>query len=243
MAEVKTRSYELILEQIRETIVHGELKVGDRFPAERELAERFSVSRVPVREAIKILEYIGVLEVTSNGTYLKNVEPGDIISKINFGFAATNQAINELMEVRCELECIAASLAAQRRTSEDIDAMEQTLKQFYAVRCGGDPLSEEASEKLHAASCHFHELIVRATKNNVLIQTYSGLFELLEISMQYTGVSFNSVKAYETILLHIINHDSEGAKSCMCKHMIAAKEKLSKAMLDAALTQGTKEEN
>lgn len=225
------RCYESILEEVRKMIIRGELHAGDRFPTERELAERFHVSRVPVRESIKILEYIGVLEIRTDGSYVCNVSVQDIISKMNFAYTATNQAISDLMELRCELESIGASFAAQRRTSEDIEAMEETLRRMNPLERNFENLTEQERENLRSLSHHFHELVICATKNGVLIQMYQGLYDLLDISMQYTSVSNNSTKAYRQILFHIINHDSEAASARMREHIVAAKKKLVQQML------------
>ena len=66
-----SRYYEIIIDDIKSMILRGELKQGDRVPSERELAEKFNVSRVPIREALKILEYMGIIDSTQgDGTYV-----------------------------------------------------------------------------------------------------------------------------------------------------------------------------
>lgn len=229
------RCYEPILEQIREMIVGGVLKAGDRFPSERDLAERFHVSRVPVREAMKILEYIGVLEMRSDGAYVRNVGVSDILTKMTFAFTVTNQAVNDLMELRCELECIGASFAAQRRTSDDIEEMERTLRAMKRLAGSSAELTSEEQTKLREYSHHFHECVVKATKNSVFIQMYQSLYELLDISMQYTGISSGSTKAYEQILLNIVDRNSEEASAVMREHIAAAKRKLARQMLESSV--------
>ena len=73
-ADGSGRFYEYVIENIRQMIANGELQAGQKLPSERELAEKFNVSRVPIREALKILEYMGVLDSSpGDGTYLKNI--------------------------------------------------------------------------------------------------------------------------------------------------------------------------
>ena len=72
-ADGSGRFYEYVIDNIRQMIADGELQAGQKLPSERELAEKFNVSRVPIREALKILEYMGVLDSSpGDGTYVKN---------------------------------------------------------------------------------------------------------------------------------------------------------------------------
>ena len=115
------RYYEYVIEGIKDMIARGELKSGEKLPSERELAGRFNVSRVPIREALKILEYMGVLDSSrGDGTYVKNFTMEDSIGKIAFALTATTDALMDLLELRINLETFAAYYAAQRRTDEDI---------------------------------------------------------------------------------------------------------------------------
>ena len=84
-ADGSGRFYEYVIDNIRQMIADGELKAGQKLPSERELAEKFNVSRVPIREALKILEYMGVLDSSpGDGTYVKNTSAQSLVSKMNF---------------------------------------------------------------------------------------------------------------------------------------------------------------
>lgn len=77
-------------------ITRGELKCGERIPSERDLAARFNVSRVPIREALKILEYMGVLDSSrGDGTYVKNIVVEDLIGRLDFPITATADTLME----------------------------------------------------------------------------------------------------------------------------------------------------
>lgn len=95
-ADGSGRFYEYVIENIRQMIANGELQAGQKLPSERELAEKFNVSRVPIREALKILEYMGVLDSSpGDGTYLKNISVESLINKMNFSFVATADTLRE----------------------------------------------------------------------------------------------------------------------------------------------------
>ncbi|MDD5170205.1 MAG: GntR family transcriptional regulator, partial [Syntrophales bacterium] len=118
------RLYEIIVERIKRMILEGELKAGDRLPSERELADMFQVSRVPVREALKILEFMEILQhVRGDGIYLKSVGVNDLLSKMDFMVETSSDIISDLFEARGALEVKAVELAAIRRTDADLQAM------------------------------------------------------------------------------------------------------------------------
>ena len=84
-ADGSGRFYEYVIDNIRQMIADGELQAGQKLPSERELAEKFNVSRVPIREALKILEYMGVLDSSpGDGTYVKNTSAQSLVSKMDF---------------------------------------------------------------------------------------------------------------------------------------------------------------
>lgn len=134
-ADGSGRFYEYVIENIRQMIANGELQAGQKLPSERELAEKFNVSRVPIREALKILEYMGVLDSSpGDGTYLKNISVESLINKMNFSFVATADTLRDLLELRIVLETFAAYHAAQRRTDEDISSIRLLLTEMREAK-------------------------------------------------------------------------------------------------------------
>ena len=85
--------YETILDWFKSQIMSGELKEGDTIPSERELATRFGVSRVPVREALRILEYIGIVSNTADGMTVQKVDIQLLNPKANFATDITMETI------------------------------------------------------------------------------------------------------------------------------------------------------
>lgn len=222
------RLFEQILENIKSLIINENLVSGSKLPSERELAERFGVSRVPVREALKILEYIGILDGTQgSGFYVRDVQVSDIFNKVNFAFVATSKTITEMMEVRISLESEAAYYAALRRDDQDLAAMQKSLQAMRQLKRLNSE-KEGDIEELRQQSNHFHMAIIRAAKNSVLLSVYANLFDMLQISREYTfarpNVSYNSLLAHEAIYEKILSGNAESARICMAEHLTEAKD-------------------
>ena len=188
-ADGSGRFYEYVIDNIRQMIADGELQAGQKLPSERELAEKFNVSRVPIREALKILEYMGVLDSSpGDGTYVKNTSAQSLVSKMNFSFDATADTIRDLLELRIVLETFAAYHAAQRRTDEDIASIQKLLRDMREAKKVNDG-TEESVQNLRKLSHGFHQALVRAAHNAVLSSVYEYLYELLDISRQFTSTT------------------------------------------------------
>ena len=205
--------YETILDWFKSQIMSGELKEGDTIPSERELATRFGVSRVPVREALRILEYIGIVSNTADGMTVQKVDIQLLNPKANFATDITMETIENLFEVRIFLESAAAYYAAKRRTDEDIRLMHESIHQAIIK-----------------ASHDFHFHVIEAAKNPVLSNMYRNLYDLLEISKQYTmkptEVSDATVMDHEAILYKIESGNADEASRYMKFHLSRAMRKL-----------------
>ena len=228
--------YENVINSIRGMIIRGELKQGDRIPPERELAEHFNVSRVPVREALKILEYMGVLDSSpGDGTYVRNVTIEDMVKKMNFAVTATADTVMDLLELRITLECFAARQASLRHTPEDIESLRQTLLNMRNHKRMLNP-TEENINYLRELSHEFHRGLIRAAHNAVLSNVYDSLYELLDISRQYTigssGISYNSIMAHEVIFNRIAAGDADGAAEAVAEHLSDVRLKLNSSLVN-----------
>ena len=154
-ADGSGRFYEYVIDNIRQMIADGELQAGQKLPSERELAEKFNVSRVPIREALKILEYMGVLDSSpGDGTYVKNTSAQSLVSKMDFSFDATADTIRDLLELRIVLETFAAYHAAQRRTDEDYDVIFTRDKPIIFAFHGYPSLVHELTYRRHNKNIH-----------------------------------------------------------------------------------------
>lgn len=164
------RYYEKIIDSIRTMMMNGDLTIGGKLPSERELAEMFNVSRVPVREALKVLEFMGVVQnIRGEGMYIQNLDISNLIDKLDFAIETTGDTIEELFELRETLETTAAKLAAQRRTDKDIQKMKAAIDEMEFNIAKGAAVYE--------SSYHFHNAVIKAAKNKVLYRVYESLNE------------------------------------------------------------------
>ena len=193
----KTRVSEDIIEQVRDLITSGRLKGGDRLPAERELAQTFSVSRSAVREAIRALESLGIVEARAGeGTFvapLPESRMGDAISASLFQKWSTQR---KLFEVRRVLEPGLAALAARRATPEQIDRMRMVVDD--------QKKKVEARESYIKEDTTFHFLVAEATGNETLLRVADSLMELLresrDSSWKIGERPIRSLKQHQAIL-------------------------------------------
>ena len=129
----KEAYYEKILDWFKDQLITGALKEGDIVPSERDLAAQFGVSRVPVREALHILEFSGTISKTSGGMKIQVVNKQWVQPQVGFSPQMTQQSLEYLFEVRIFLESSAAQYAALRRTDEDIAQMRATIQKMLTA--------------------------------------------------------------------------------------------------------------
>src|SRR2546425_5975469 len=142
-----TRIYEAIVRQVKAMIAEGRLKSGDQLPPERDLAEKFVVSRTSVREALRALESLGLIEIRpGEGTFVRGVPLDALVGPLALVMTSQREAIGELFEARRVLEPAIAALAAGRAAPEEIHEMERILDdQAREIAAGENGLAEDAA--------------------------------------------------------------------------------------------------
>jgi len=161
--ELKLDNYkplrEIVFESIRSAIISGVLKPGERL-MEVQLAEKLGVSRTPIREAIRKLELEGlVVMMPRKGAYVADLSIKDI---------------TDVLEIRAALEGLASGLAALRITDEEIEELELTAVQFNQA------LEEGNVELMIQKDIEFHDIIIKATRNEKLLQISNNLREQVQ---------------------------------------------------------------
>jgi GntR family transcriptional repressor for pyruvate dehydrogenase complex len=215
------RLYEIIIKRVKDMIIEGKLKVGDKLPSERELAEMFQVSRVPVREALKIMEFMEIIQyIPGDGVYLKQVAIQDILSKIDFMIETNSDIISDLFEARQAIELKAVELAAVRRNEADIKIMDAILKEMAEdIARGGDGIQ---------AATQFHTAISKASKNKVIARINDLLITLTEMSRENSlgkhGMAPAALVSHQRILEAIKEQNAPEAKRLMLEHLEGIKE-------------------
>ncbi|HCS59929.1 MAG TPA: GntR family transcriptional regulator [Microbacterium sp.] len=157
------------IEKIKAMIVSGELGPGDRLPPEKDLSERLGLSRNSMREAVKALEVIRVLDVRrGDGTYVTSLEPHLLLEAISFVVDMhDDNSLLELFAVRRMLESQATGLAASMATEEESQAL---LAEIDAIDPDGVSIDD-----LVAHDTHFHSGIVGLAGNDYLASLIDGL--------------------------------------------------------------------
>jgi GntR family transcriptional repressor for pyruvate dehydrogenase complex len=170
---IKTkRLYEEIVEQIKQLITNGKLKPGDKLLAERELAEQFQVSRASVREAIRTLEMLGVIDIRpGEGTFVRGSGADDIIRPLAMFLAVERASLLDMYELRRIFETATASLAAERASLEELDQIGSALENMQERLNVQDP---EKGEEFDVA---FHYAVAEATHNSLLTKLLKTVSE------------------------------------------------------------------
>ena len=213
-----TRIYEEIVRQVKQMIAEGRLKSGDRLPPERDLAEKFVVSRTSVREALRVLESLGLIEIRAGeGTFVRGVSVESLIEPLALVMAAQREAIGELFEARRVLEPAIAALAAGRATPEEIHEMERILEdQAKEIAAGKTGLAQDAA---------FHAAIGTAAHNRAITRIAHAIMDLLtqsrEESLNTPGRPTRSHQDHRRILQAIARRNATVARQAMLDHLVA----------------------
>ncbi|WP_304157612.1 FadR/GntR family transcriptional regulator [Fusobacterium ulcerans] len=156
---------ERITDQITNAIINGELKPGDKIPTEVELCESFGVGRNSVREAIKILEAYGVLEIRrADGTYIRQGYDDKMLYPILYGIILQKDSKEQIVELRKVIDVGIFQEAMKRMTKEDFKQLEDELTKMEEKINKEIPSSQEMFE----ADVKFHAIIVGILDNRLL---------------------------------------------------------------------------
>ena len=219
-----------IVSQIERAIFSGALSPGDRLQAERELAEQFGVSRITVRDALRVLEARGLIRVkvgATGGAFVAESNTDRVAESISTMIQLKRMTLSELAEARTVVEAATAALAAQRSDAGSVSRLAQAAARARAV------IGENVS---HAqASMDFHVELAHAAGNEVLHATVAAYRELLlpairdlrdERSVRHTQ------KVHEEIVEAVRRHDAEGARELMVAHLEDFEKRLRKRLAE-----------
>ncbi|MFZ5652011.1 MAG: FadR/GntR family transcriptional regulator [Bacillota bacterium] len=226
---VKTKKiYEEIIDQVKALIADGTLSPGDRLIPERELAEKLKVGRSAVREAIRALGAMGIVEIKpGEGTFITESNTNPFMDMLAYLLVAERDSVRELLELRKILEVEAAGLAAIRHTAEGLKSMEAHLEQMKI-----DIINGELGEQ---ADMNFHFAVAEATQNSLLVKLMntiadtmrSGLRTAREQIYRTPGNPERLLREHYEIFDQIKNSNPEAARRTMFEHL----EKVEKAVL------------
>lgn len=212
----KIRVYEEVAAQIQRLIGEGRLQPGDHLPPERELAERLGVSRTSVRDAIRVLELMGLLEPRQGeGTVVRDLSPDSLVSPLASLLVRNRTLLADLWDVRKMIEPGVAARAAAHATADDVSSLEAILNRQREKVHQGQLAIDEDSE--------FHYAISTAASNRVILRVVDVLMDLLresrERSLQVAGRLERSLDGHRRILDAIRRRDTAAAEAAMRQHL------------------------
>lgn len=211
----RNKVYEEVALQL-ERLILKKLKPGDKLPSERELAEMLGVSRSSIRDAIRSLELMGLVEPRQGaGTVVCEVSAESLISPLSGLLVRQDQHIAELLDFRKMLEPGLAARAATHASAEEIAEMEAILNRQEEKLRRGEMAVDEDSE--------FHYSVAVASNNSVVLKLLDILMDLLretrERTLQVDGRPQKSLAGHRRIFAAIKRHDAEAAKVAMRQHI------------------------
>lgn len=220
------RLYRQVADQIRALIEAGELRVGDRLPAERDLADRFGVSRPTVREALIVLEVEGHIQIRmGSGVYIaRRPTAAPVILPVVDGDGPF-----EILEARCIVESAIAEEAARRSTPEGIARLDEMLHRMEQ--------SLDEPERAVAADLGFHVAIVDMI-GNAPLRHFAGLlsdkrtspyFEKLASYFEGPHTWKRAVEEHREIRNAIAAGDPAAAREAMRRHLTLAQKRFSES--------------
>lgn len=205
------------VDQIRGLIDSGVIPVGTRLPAERKLCEQLGISRVSLRESLRVLQSIGYVETRAgSGTFARLPEAVDKSQSLA-DWLAEDIHIVELFELRMVVEPGAAALASTRRSASKIQAMQATIDEMQQAALSGDRLAAVA------ADAEFHRLVGHSVANNAVshlidqMQDESGAER--RASLGVPGQVERAIDGHQEILDAISDRNPEAARQAMLRHL------------------------
>jgi len=221
---LRTNLSQVVAEALLQLIRKGDLKPGDQLPPERELMRRFNVSRSTVREGLKSLAMVNVLDIQQGrGAIVKDVGAAMFFLRPDVLATLLSRSISEeLFEARLLIEVGAIPLVAERSSDDELAEVEELLNQCAAALAKGLPRPE--------ASARFHSLLLGCVHNSVL-QVFMDSVKALLIERgaqlaRRPGFSEWELRSHREILDAIKAHDVVAAQAAMREHLQVSSQAL-----------------
>lgn len=218
-AETKNQKiYQQVVEQIQEMLLNQSLKKGDRLPSERDLSEKFKVSRSSVREAVRALEIIGIVESRQGGgNYIRSVFDQSVFQPLSILFKLNNGSFSDILEYRMIFEPELAALAAKRISAEDSKILKKLMDDLKFSK------SDEVSAKLDQ---QIHVKIIEISGNDLLLNTMHAISSIMasfieearQILFQWHENREELLNLHCRICQSIIDHEPELARTASKEH-------------------------
>ena len=212
----KTRVAEEIADRIRVLILDGTFSAGRPFPGERLLAARFGVSRGSIRDAVRMLETIGLVESRhGQGTFARELDVSRLVAPLASVLTYRHDLRDELVDLRRMFEPAVARAAAARVTDDDLADLQRIVDtQRRKIKSGGSTIVEDTA---------FHAVLARATRNRAVMRIMGALNDLLVESrartLQQKGRPERSIAGHEAVVAALRRRDPDAAARAMHTHI------------------------
>lgn len=218
-----TKTSELAAHRLAKMIVDEKMEPGTALPTEKEMAERLGIGRGSMREALRIVETFGLLEIRTGrhgGPVVRMPDAGDLSVALTLGFFVKGISMDDVLDARIAFEPFLAELAAQRITPSELLGLRATVE---AMR------RERASERVYlTAARDFHDLVAEVAGQPVLSHLSAGLHRIAGgegVGISYAEPSrLSTVSAHEEIIEALEARDGERAKQLWETHLISARK-------------------
>jgi GntR family transcriptional regulator, transcriptional repressor for pyruvate dehydrogenase complex len=214
-----TKVYEQVIDQIKEMITEGTLKKGDRLPSERSLVEQLQVSRASIREALRALEVIGLIECKQGeGNYIKTSFEDNLLEPLSIMYKLEGSNPKEIWELRKIMEVEAVGLAAKRITDIQLKELNDLLLSFNIS--DDETLNAEIDKQFHykIAECSGNILIFNILRTvSVLVEDF--IKDIRTIILTDKGNKEVLFLQHKAIYLAVEKHSSTDARKAMREHL------------------------
>lgn len=229
-SQIKTESiHEQVVQQISQMVASGQLKRGEKLPSERELKEMFGVSRASLREGLRILKMLGIIDIRpGSGIFVTSESNQDIAQPLSMLFMPTcPQDVFDLLDFRRYIECECIRIATPLITGEDISLL-------YSYVTGAEDIYSDSAIK---ADWDFHFLIASKSDKKLFVESMKAIilavketFRMMRKLEQFGEIARKSYQEHIKIIKALEKHDSELAAKAMYDHLTSVKTDLSEIL-------------
>jgi GntR family transcriptional repressor for pyruvate dehydrogenase complex len=221
-----------------EELAVGELEPGMQLPSESDLAEKLQVSRLTIREALKVLAGRGLVDLSrGKRATVKHPDSSILSDHLSIAIRRDPRAVLELNEIRKSLEVLSAANAARNPSKAALAALEASLKSMAEAADALDG-SQRSIERYNDADVAFHAALALTSENRMLALILESLSDSLHQSMSLSFAGFlatggdihNAVESHSEILELVRKGDPKGAERAMRLHLVAAEHDLKSAL-------------
>lgn len=217
------QAYEHVIEYIGQQVEEGKLKKGDKIPAERNMVELLGIGRNSIREALEILDILGIVERRQgSGTYIRKNFDSWFSGPMSIAFMLSDTGKREIFEFRNMIEVEMATIAAERITDDEIEELKDCYEKLISI--DDDFINAKYDNK-------FHSLLARATKNIILINSYNAMEDMMNMliyDVRTRGVQLEGkdllVRIHRDVYEAVADRNPAEAREAMKRHMAAVRK-------------------